>query len=150
MARESLFNIVTNVFDYEQIRVLELFSGTGIISLEFASRGCRDITAVDIHPGCVSFLKETTRNLRLDSIRAARADVFRMLKNPLRGYDIILADPPYDHPRVQDLPDLIFEASMLNENGWFIVEHSSHHSFTTHAHFYQHRRYGDVNFTIMI
>ena len=149
MARESLFNILSNVFDYSGLRVLDLFSGTGLISLEFASRGCQDIVAVDIHPACVAFLKETTRRLQVDCIQVTRADVFRFIKKSTAGFDIIFADPPYEHPRVQELPDIVFHAALLNPEGWFIEEHSARHSFSSHSRFYQHRRYGDVNFTIL-
>jgi 16S rRNA (guanine(966)-N(2))-methyltransferase RsmD len=149
MARESLFNILSNVCDFSSIRVLDLFSGTGIISLEFASRGCQDIVAVDIHPACVAFLKETTEKLLVKCIRVHRADVFRFIKKSPAGYDIIFADPPYDHPGVKELPDFIFQYQLLKEGGWFIQEHSSRHSFESHPRFCQHRTYGDVNFTIM-
>jgi 16S rRNA (guanine966-N2)-methyltransferase len=150
MARESLFNILSNSLDFHSIRVLDLFSGTGMISLEFASRGCQDITAVDSHPGCVAFLRETDRMLDLGIIRVVRADVFRMLNKLHPGFDVIFADPPYDHPRLTELPDQIFQAGILNEDGWFILEHSSRHSFTSHPRFHQNRSYGDVNFTFMI
>ncbi len=149
MARESLFNIFSNVFDYTHIRVLDLFSGTGTISLEFASRGCQDIVAVDIHPGCVAFLKEITKKLHVECIHVTRGDVFDLLTKMPAGFDIIFADPPYDHAGVQALPDIIFESGLLRENGWFVEEHSSRHNFVTHPRFYQHRKYGDVNFTIM-
>ncbi|HNS17910.1 MAG TPA: RsmD family RNA methyltransferase [Bacteroidales bacterium] len=149
MAREGLFNILSNAFDFSTIRVLDLFSGTGLISLEFASRGCLDIVAVDIHPACCAFQKETTRRLQLDSIRAVRGDVFRFVRKSAAGFDLIFADPPFDHPRVPDLPDIIFNAGLLNPEGWYIQEHSARHAFAAHPRFYQHRKYGDVNFTIL-
>jgi len=149
MARESLFNILSNIVDLASVRVLDLFSGTGIISLEFASRGCQDIVSVDLHPGCVAFLKETTRKLQLECIRVHRTDAFRFIKKDQPGFDIIFADPPYDHPGVRLLPDMIFGSRLLNEGGWFIAEHSSLLMFEDHPHFYQHRSYGDVNFTFM-
>ncbi|MBP6978075.1 MAG: RsmD family RNA methyltransferase [Lentimicrobiaceae bacterium] len=150
MARESLFNILTNVFDFSGIHVLDLFSGTGLISLEFASRGCNNIVAVDIHPACVAFLKDTTRRLQVECIQVTRMDVFRFLKKKsLSGFDIIFADPPYDHPRVGELPDIVFNSGLLNPQGWFIEEHSARHTFAAHPRFYQHRNYGDVNFTIL-
>ncbi|MDD5507115.1 MAG: RsmD family RNA methyltransferase [Bacteroidales bacterium] len=149
MARESLFNILSNALDLSSVRVLDLFSGTGIISLEFASRGCQEIVSVDIHPGCVAFLKEMTRKLQLECIRVHRADAFRFIKKEQPGFDIIFADPPYDHPGLQSLPDMIFAGQLLNDGGWFIEEHSSRRLFTDHPRFYQHRSYGDVNFTFM-
>jgi len=149
LARESLFNILSNVFDLSSVRVLDLFSGTGIVSLEFASRGCADIVSVDLHPGCTAFLKESTQKLQIGCIRVHRADAFRFIQKPQAGFDIIFADPPYDHPGVKSLPDIVFAGQILNKEGWLIVEHSSRLLFGDHPHFFQHRSYGDVNFSIM-
>lgn len=149
MARESLFNILSNLVDFESIRVLDLFSGTGIISLEFASRGCSDITSIDIHPGCIMFLKKTSQVLQLDAIRPIRADVFRIMGKLQPGFDIVFADPPYDHPRLGEIPDRVFEAGIIRPDGWLILEHSSRHKFAAHPRFDQQRRYGDVHFTFM-
>jgi 16S rRNA (guanine(966)-N(2))-methyltransferase RsmD len=148
MAREGLFNILSNVFDFASLRVADLFAGTGSISMEFASRGCNDITSVDSHPGCVRFMKETTASLRISAVRIVRNDVFRFIRKPLATYQIIFADPPYNLKQIKDLPDLILEQDLLGEGGWLILEHSSRNSFDNHPFFFQHRKYGEVNFTI--
>lgn len=149
MAREGLFNILSNLVDFESIRVLDLFSGTGIISLEFASRGCRDVTSIDIHSGCIMFLKKTSQAMQLDVIHPIRADVFRIMGKLPPGFDIVFADPPFDHPRVREIPDKVFNAGIIRPEGWLILEHSSRQSFNSHPRFDQHRKYGNVHFTFM-
>ena len=56
MAKESLFNILNNLFLFGSISVLDLFSGTGNISYEFASRGVKNIVCVDKNYHCIRAL----------------------------------------------------------------------------------------------
>lgn len=147
-AKESLFNILIHQYNIEEMDVLDLFSGTGSISYEFASRGARSVVAVEMAPAHFRFIKETCRSMQLEQMTVIRADVFRYLKRPTHSFDIIFADPPYDHPGLVELPDLILTTEILNKEGIFILEHSANYSFTAHPRFLQHRKYGGVNFTI--
>lgn len=147
-AKESLFNILIHQYNIEEMDVLDLFSGTGSISYEFASRGARSVVAVEMAPAHFRFIKETCRSMQLEQMTVIRADVFRYLKRPTHSFDIIFADPPYDHPGLAELPDLILTTEILNKEGIFILEHSANYSFTAHPRFLQHRKYGGVNFTI--
>jgi 16S rRNA (guanine966-N2)-methyltransferase len=146
-AKESLFNILMNSYDMEELNVLDLFSGTGGISYEFASRGARSIVAIEKDNAHYSFIRNTCQELDMDMVNVIRGDVFRYLKRPYQSFDIIFADPPYDHPLLDTLPDQIFSTEILAKEGTFILEHSSDHSFTSHDHFSEHRKYGGVNFT---
>lgn len=147
MARESLFNILNNYVDYEECTVLDLFAGTGAVSVEFVSRGAREVTAIDINNACTEFIKSEAGRLQLRNLRVVRADVFDLLKRSNRKFDIVFADPPYALEGLDTLPDLVFDKGLLNDDGIFILEHPREFSFENHPHFWQHRNYGKVNFT---
>ena len=147
-AKESLFNILNNFFHFDDIKILDLFSGTGNISYEFASRGSKNVTAVDKNFNCYSFVKKTAELLKLNSIKAVKSDVFSFLKHNKETFDIIFADPPYEHDKIEVIPTLVFKNQLLNKEGWLILEHSSHINFQQHPNFLERRAYGKVNFSI--
>ena len=143
MAKEGLFNVLNNLFYFDDISVLDLFAGTGNISYEFASRGTETIHAVDANFGCIKFINQTAKDLDLD-INTFKSDVYKFLeKTPLKN-DIIFADPPYDFEESQFLKiaDLVFERNLLNEEGILIIEHSKHTNLTSHPNYSYDKRYG--------
>ncbi len=148
MAKEGLFNILNNRFYFGDIKILDLCAGTGNISYEFASRGVRDITAVDSHYGCVQYINKTSDALNLN-ISALKNDVFTFLERTHETYDVIFADPPYDMEMEQFLrfPQLVFEKELLNEEGLLIVEHSPHTNLDNVPHFTEKRKYGSCVFS---
>lgn len=147
MARESLFNILGNYIDYEDCTVMDIFAGTGAVSLEFISRGAKEVTSIDINTQCTDFIKESACQFNVNNIHVVRADVFDLIKRAYKKFDIIFADPPYALENLGKLPDLIFEHDLLSEEGLFILEHPREYQFEEHPHFWQHRNYGKVNFT---
>ncbi|MBP5527367.1 MAG: 16S rRNA (guanine(966)-N(2))-methyltransferase RsmD [Bacteroidales bacterium] len=147
MARESLFNILNNYVDYEDCSVMDLFAGTGAVSLEFVSRGAREVTSIDINAQCTDFIKRCATHLSVTNLHVVRADVFDLLKRANRRFDIVFADPPYALEGLPTLPDLVFDRGVLTDDGIFILEHPREYSFEEHPHFWQHRAYGKVNFT---
>jgi 16S rRNA (guanine(966)-N(2))-methyltransferase RsmD len=147
MARESLFDILNNYVEYEECSVMDLFAGTGAVSLEFVSRGVKDVTSVEINNQCVDFIKQSALRLGVSNIHVVRADTFDLLKRAYKKFDIIFADPPYSCEGLPQLPNLVFEKELLNDNGIFVLEHPKEHDFAQHPHFWQHRAYGKVNFT---
>lgn len=147
-AKEALFNILANYFDFGSIGILDLFSGTGSISYEFASRGAERVDLVEINPRYSGFIKKTSQNLGLNQVRIYKGDVFRFLPRLRNTYDIIFADPPYDLNNIPDIPDLIFKYKILSDEGWFILEHGKNLDFSGHLHFRELRRYGSVHFSI--
>jgi len=133
--------------EVDKLRVLDLFAGTGNITYEFASRGCEAVTSVDSNIKCTTFISQTAQLLKYDNIYVIRAD-YRQYINASGGlFDLIFSDPPYNMNNIEKLPDLIFENSLLNKNGIFIIEHPASIDFTAYSHFYDHRKYGKVNFT---
>ncbi|PBQ34483.1 16S rRNA (guanine(966)-N(2))-methyltransferase RsmD [Sphingobacteriaceae bacterium] len=145
-AKEGLFNILTNKVDFEELTVLDLFSGTGHISLEFASRGAKEIVAVDKHFKCAGFLRATSKELNFN-INALKNDVFDFLKNSTSKFDLIFADPPYDLPEIPNIHKLVFERGLLKENGMLIIEHGQRTKLEGLQGFTKLRNYGNVNFS---
>jgi 16S rRNA (guanine966-N2)-methyltransferase len=146
-AKEGLFNVLNNLIDFEEVRVLDLFSGTGSLAFEFFSRGAIGVTAVETDKKCVAFINRTVQLLNAENISVINADVFSYLKRPYESFDLIFADPPYEMEKIEEIPGLIFQSQILKQKGWFILEHSRNQDFTTHLLFQQHRKYGNVNFT---
>lgn len=147
MAKESLFNILNNIVDFSELKVLDLFAGTGSISYEFASRQAKMVTAVDVNYRCVEFIRKTAKELQLDAVKAVRTDVFKLLRRPFEVYDLIFSDAPYDLEKAEELPDLIFDNGWLTKDAWLIIEHPQRVDFSKHPYFNQKRNYGKVNFT---
>lgn len=146
-AREALFNIINNYFDFESIHVLDLFSGTGSISFEFASRGCSHIDLVDINIRSVQYIAKVAGSLKINGIHTVKMDVFHFIPICKSQYDIIFADPPYDLKNLKEIPDLVLSQNILQPEGWFILEHGKSNSFTDHSRFWQERKYGSVHFS---
>lgn len=151
LAKESLFNILNNVIDFEGLRVLDLFAGTGSISYEFASREASLVTAVDLNFKCVEFIRKTATELKFVNLTAVRADVFKFLsRKPVEGFDLIFSDAPYDLDKIVDLPALIFDNEWLKNDGRLIIEHSRSVDFAGHPQYFENRHYGKVNFSFFI
>lgn len=147
-AKEALFNILENSFYFDEIKVLDLFGGTGSHSYEFVSRGCRDVTYVDQFGPCVKFVHQTLKALNIEEyVHVVRSDVFKFIERCAEQYDYIFAGPPYPLPTIDTIPDLIFEKNMLKPDGWFVLEHNANHEFSGHPRFAQVRNYGGTVFS---
>ena len=146
-AKENLFNILTNLVDFEECTVLDLFAGTGSISYEFASRGVKSVTAVEINAVHHNFIRTTARSLGADNIFAVKANVFLYLKSCPKRFDIVFSDAPYDLEGVEDIVGLVLDGDILAVEGIFIFEHSEKYNFENHPLFWQSRSYGSVQFT---
>ncbi|MFL0061044.1 16S rRNA (guanine(966)-N(2))-methyltransferase RsmD [Tenacibaculum maritimum] len=143
MAKESLFNILNNLYYFDAISVMDLFSGTGNISFEFASRGSKEIYAVDQHFACIKFIQSIAENFNFN-INTYKSDVYKFLeKTPLKT-DVIFADPPYDFEKQEFLKivNTVFERNLLNDDGLLIVEHSKHTDLSSHPKHSYDKRYG--------
>lgn len=150
-AKENLFNVINNLTDLEGADALDLFAGTGSISFELLSRGCRSVTAVEKNNAHASFITKVAKELKTDALRLIRGDVFRYLRSaPKQGFDFIFADPPYALKELPDVPELVFENDLLRDGGIFVMEHPKTNDFSHLRCFDQHRAYGSVNFSIFI
>lgn len=150
-ARENIFNVLENMVDFEedQPTALDLFAGTGAVSFEFLSRGCRHVTSVEKAATQANFIRKVARELGAEQEHTlVRGDVLRYIDSTLASYDIVFADPPYDMPGFAEIPAKVLESHLLRPGSIFIIEHSRNHDFSTLPHFVDHRAYGSVNFSI--
>ena len=147
MAKESLFNILNNYIDFESVNVMDLFAGTGSISLEFASRGSNSILSIDNNGRCIDYIVKMAAELKFSNLSVIRASVFAFLARPAGKYDVIFADPPYDLNDREKIPGLIFDNNWLADNGWFILEHDKSISFKDFPFFMEERQYGKIHFS---
>lgn len=147
-AKENIFNVLVQYVDFDGADALDLFSGTGSITLELLSRGCRQVVSVELDRDHHRFIQQCVQKLGDRAVIPLRADVFRFLKTCHQQYDLVFADPPYALRELPTLPDLIFEKSLLKPDGLFVLEHGKDHDFSQHPHFVEHRQYGSVNFSL--
>jgi 16S rRNA (guanine(966)-N(2))-methyltransferase RsmD len=147
-AKENIFNVLTGYLDFEGITALDLFSGTGSISLELVSRGCAHVISVELDRDHHRFIQDCLKKLGTDSCVPLRGDVFRFIKSCKHSFDFIFADPPYALKELSSIPSLIFEKGLLKDGGIFVFEHGKDQDFSDDPHFVEHRSYGSVNFSI--
>ena len=151
-AKENIFNVLTGYMDLEGTAALDLFSGTGSITLEQLSRGCGQVVSIEMdrdhHRFICDCLKKLLPEQNSPAVLPLRADAFRFIKSCKQQFDLIFADPPYALKELPTIPDLVFEKGLLKEGGIFVFEHGKDHDFSQHPHFVEHRSYGSVNFSI--
>lgn len=146
-AKESLFNILQNDIDFEQVCVLDLFSGTGNIAMEFVSRGAKQVTCVERYAPHVRFIRSVREKLCIRQPIIIQGDVYQFIQRCEQSFDIIFADAPYDDPQLGQIPERIFQAGMLRPGGTLIVEHSKKNDFSTLPYWTKMRQYGSVHFS---
>ncbi len=147
IAKEGLFNILENRYNFADKSVLDLFSGTGSIGYEFLSRGCSEATFVEGNYSHFRFIQEVLEALKIENATPFKSDVFRFLKTCPTKFNFIFADPPFDLKKFDEVPDAILDADILAENGLFILEHPKEFNFSNHPCFKEIRNYGKVNFS---
>lgn len=147
-AKENLFNVLIKYIDFEDgVTALDLFAGTGSISIELVSRGCDRVISIEKDQAHLSFIHKIMQEVKTDKCIPIRGDAFRFISNCKEQFDFIFADPPYALKELNTIPDLIFEKNLLKEEGIFILEHGKDQSFEEHPHFIERRIYGSVNFS---
>ncbi|WP_430613012.1 RsmD family RNA methyltransferase [Flavobacterium sp. JP2137] len=148
LSKESLFNVLNNHFNLGELKVLDLFTGTGNISYEFASRGAGPIVSVDADFGCVNFVKKTAKELDLD-ITPLKADVLKFLEKHKASYDLIFADPPYDFTldKFEQIIQLVFANALLDTEGMLVMEHSKYTDLKHLDHYSFQKNYGGSVFS---
>lgn len=147
-AKENLFNVLSNYMDFEDgIVALDLFAGTGSISIELVSRGCDRVISVEKDGAHHAFISKIMKEVQTDKCLPIRGDVFKFINGSQEQFDFIFADPPYELKELETIPDLVFENNMLKENGLFVLEHGKKNNFEDNPHFIERRVYGSVNFS---
>ena len=146
-AKENLFNVLQNLIDFEECDVLDLFAGTGSISYEFASRGVRSVTSVEINAVHHNFIRRTAQELGIRNLYAVKANAFLYLKSCPKQFDVVFSDAPYDLEHSEEIVSLVLQGDLLREGGIFIFEHAKEKDFSNHPFFWQLRSYGSVQFS---
>lgn len=148
-AKENLFNVLNAYFDFEDdnVQALDLFAGTGSISIELVSRGCERVVSVEKDRQHFAFIKKVMEDVKTDRCFPICGDVFKFISRTSEKFDFIFADPPYALKELGTIPDLIFQYGLLKDDGLFVLEHGKDYSFTDHPCFVEHREYGSVNFS---
>lgn len=149
-ARENIFNVIENIIDLEGRTALDLFAGTGAVSYELLSRGCASVTAVEKASTQLAFIRKVKDLLGDENLNIVRGDVFKFISGCEDKFDFIFADPPYDLPNFGDIPSLVLQSEMLKDGTLFVMEHSKAFDFSSLPHFFEHREYGSVNFSLFL
>ena len=147
-AKENLFNVLQGYIDLDGAHALDLFSGTGSITLELLSRGCSRVVSVEKNPLHYRFITSFLEKLGDEAAFPVRGDVFKFLATLHEQFDFIFADPPYTLPNIPDLPDLVLDRDLLLPDGLFVLEHGKRDNFKSHPRLVDHRQYGSVNFSL--
>jgi 16S rRNA (guanine(966)-N(2))-methyltransferase RsmD len=147
IAKEGLFNILENRYEFSNKNILDLFSGTGSMGYEFLSRGCLSATLVETHFPHYKFILEVIDALKISNAKVFKADAFKFVQKTPDSFNIIFADPPFDHPKFKEIPDAVLNTNILAPDGLFILEHPKEYDFSSHTCFKELRTYGKVNFS---
>jgi 16S rRNA (guanine(966)-N(2))-methyltransferase RsmD len=150
IAKEGLFNILQNKLDFEELKTLDLFGGTGNISYELASRGVPDLTIVEKDNAMYEFIKKTAAALQLENFKVLKLDVFKFIATTADKFDFIFAGPPYALTTIDNLPKLFFEKQLLNKDGWFVLEHTPRNDYKNSPYYKSERNYGSTIFSTFI
>jgi 16S rRNA (guanine966-N2)-methyltransferase len=146
-AKEGLFNILHNNFDFSELKILDLFSGTGCIGFEFASRGANFVEMIEKNFVHHNFIKNTIIEMKMENARVIKTDVFIYIHHIHQVFDLIFADPPFNLEGIEEFPDKIFSSGILKSHGWFILEHPKNITFSSHPNCFDERAYGGVHFS---
>jgi len=150
IAKEGLFNILQNNLDFEELKTLDLFGGTGSISYELASRGAADLTIIEKDQKMFDFIKTNANALKIEKLKIVRADVFKFIDTTKEQFNFIFAGPPYALQEIDQLPILIFEKNILQPSGWFVLEHTPRNDYKDIPFFNMQRNYGTTVFSFFI
>lgn len=146
-AKENLFNVLRGYIDFEEARALDLFGGTGSISLELLSRGCTSVVTVEADRRHWTFIENCRKTLADEAWRTLCGDALRFIERGGGPFDLVFADPPYALPELAELPGRVMRSALLSQEGIFVLEHGKDHDFSALPHFFDHRAYGSVNFS---
>lgn len=120
--KESLFNIIQN--EIQNSTFLDLFSGSGAIGLEAASRGAKKVILCDNSNKAIQIIKKNIEKTHLqEKIELYQLDYEELLKNKINEeLDIIYIDPPYQTDYAIKSIQIMLEKKLINENTNIIIE----------------------------
>lgn len=146
-AKENLFNVLRAYIDFEETRALDLFAGTGSITLELLSRGCPEVVCVERDRAHFGFLSKMFRSLDDEAVTPICGDALKFITKSSRSFDLVFADPPFALREISEIPDRVMSSQLVAPDGLFVLEHGKTNDFSQHPNFIEHRAYGSVNFS---
>lgn len=150
-AKENLFNVLRAYVDFEETRALDLFAGTGSITLELLSRGCPEVVSVERDRQHYAFVRAAVEHCTASDadvrVRVLNADALRIIAKSNERFDLVFADPPYALRELSELPERVMASGLLKPGALFVLEHGKEHDFSSRPEFLEHRAYGSVNFS---
>lgn len=146
-AKENLFNVLRAYVDFEDTTAIDLFGGTGSISLELLSRGCTHVVTIEKDRQHFSFISQCKRQLNDEAWQPLQGDVLRFIERASEPFDLVFADPPYTLPELGELPERVMKSRLMKDNSLFVLEHGKDYDFSSRPDFVEHRAYGSVNFS---
>ncbi|HRO84665.1 MAG TPA: RsmD family RNA methyltransferase [Niabella sp.] len=150
VAKEGLFNVMQHRLDFEGMKTLDLFGGTGSITYELASRGAEDLTIVEKDTQMFEFIKKTANTLMIENIKFIKMDVFKFMEGCHQQYDFIFAGPPYALSTIDELPKIIIEKGLLKPGGWFVLEHTPRNDYKAFEKYSFEKNYGTTIFSVFV
>ncbi len=150
IAKEGLFNVLQNNIDFEALKTLDLFGGTGSISFELASRGATDLTIIEKDITMHAFIKKTAEALQFENFRIIKSDVFKFIESCKEQYNFIFAGPPYALGTIDELPRMIFKCNLLKPGAVFVLEHTPRNDYKKFDFYRSERNYGTTIFSFFV
>ena len=144
-AKEALFSIIESRYFFAEKTMLDLFSGTGNIALEFASRGVEKAVAVDHNINCVEFITATSKSFKFN-ISVVQSDGLKYAQNCKDQFNFIFIDPPYSYKNYQELKEVVIKNNLVKKDGLLIIEHDKETVFNDDN--VEVRKYGTVHFSL--
>jgi 16S rRNA (guanine(966)-N(2))-methyltransferase RsmD len=144
-AKEAIFNIIDSRYFFSEKSVLDLFSGTGNIAFEFASRGVEKVVAVDHNIHCVEFINATSQKFEFN-ISVVEYNALKYAKNCKEQFNFVFVDPPYSYENYQKMKDVILQNNLVKKDGLLIIEHDKETVFNDNN--VEVRKYGTVHFSL--
>ena len=144
-AKEALFSIIDSRYFFAEKNMLDLFSGTGNIALEFASRGVEKVVAVDNSINCIEFITATSKSFNLN-VSAIQSDGLKFAQNCKEQFNFIFTDPPYSYENYQELKEVVIKNNLVKKDGLLIIEHDKETVFDDDN--VEVRKYGTVHFSL--
>lgn len=136
-SRESLFSTLDNYIYFDNKKVLDCYAGSGLVGIEFLSRGALHCTFVEKNFKPISVIKQFASDINLEkkSFEIIKSDVLSYLKNCKNTYNIIFSDAPYHLQTANQIISIIDENKVLEHEGFLILETEDKEDITYSSNF---------------
>ncbi|WP_171209209.1 MULTISPECIES: 16S rRNA (guanine(966)-N(2))-methyltransferase RsmD [unclassified Ruegeria] len=148
--RESLFNVLSHQIDFDGLRVLDLFAGTGALGLEALSRGADHVTFVDDGRVAQGLIRKNIDLIQAaDSTNLLRRTALKLGDNPDAPYDLIFLDPPYGKSLGQKAIAAALAGGWVAGDALIVWEENAPMAAPPGFNLRDTRKYGDTHISLM-